>query len=131
MLALVTPLQTSARRQRTQVYLWSAVIFVVFSILVSIFKVKNRGTLCVSCCGDPQLSLCVDNDDYDSVSVQAAVLSAVQAQTLKDQKRKKQPVRIAMQSGMVMLALNNVFIGTHPNRSLRYALIPFDMLAIL
>ncbi|KIJ69370.1 hypothetical protein HYDPIDRAFT_145351 [Hydnomerulius pinastri MD-312] len=43
MLTIVTPYQKSPARQRTQVYLWTAVNFVVFSILVSLFRVKNRG----------------------------------------------------------------------------------------
>lgn len=43
MLILVTPLQSSPARQRTQVYLWTAVIFILFSVLVSFFRVKNRG----------------------------------------------------------------------------------------
>ncbi|KAH7889676.1 hypothetical protein F5I97DRAFT_1801624 [Phlebopus sp. FC_14] len=43
MLTVVTPYQRSPIRQRTQVYLWTAVNFIVFSILVSLFRVKNRG----------------------------------------------------------------------------------------
>lgn len=45
MLTLVTPLQSSPGRQRAQVYLWTGVILVVFSILISLFRVKNRGEL--------------------------------------------------------------------------------------
>ena len=44
MLTLITPYQTNPSRQRLQVYLWSAVILVMFSVLVSLFRVKNRGT---------------------------------------------------------------------------------------
>jgi oligosaccharyltransferase complex subunit gamma len=44
MLTLVAPLQTSPTRQRIQIYLWSGVIFVLFSVLVSFFKLKNSGT---------------------------------------------------------------------------------------
>ncbi|GBE82000.1 Dolichyl-diphosphooligosaccharide--protein glycosyltransferase subunit 3 [Sparassis crispa] len=43
MLILVTPAQLSPSRQRAQVYLWTAVIFIMFSVLISFFKVKNRG----------------------------------------------------------------------------------------
>ncbi|PFH54341.1 hypothetical protein AMATHDRAFT_135782 [Amanita thiersii Skay4041] len=43
MLILVIPKQASPTRQRIQVYLWSAVIVIVYSILVSLFRVKNRG----------------------------------------------------------------------------------------
>ncbi|KAH7926327.1 hypothetical protein BV22DRAFT_1118985 [Leucogyrophana mollusca] len=43
MLTVVTPHQLSPTRQRTQVYLWTAVNLIVFSILVSLFRVKNRG----------------------------------------------------------------------------------------
>ncbi|KAJ7109393.1 oligosaccharyl transferase subunit OST3/OST6 family [Mycena epipterygia] len=43
MLTMVIPYQTSAQRQRFQIYLWSAIIMVVYSILVVLFKVKNRG----------------------------------------------------------------------------------------
>ena len=43
MLTLITPHQTSPSRQRLQVYLWSGVIFVMFSVLISLFRVKNRG----------------------------------------------------------------------------------------
>ncbi|KAM6500509.1 oligosaccharyl transferase subunit OST3/OST6 family [Amanita muscaria] len=40
---LVIPYQTSPTRQRLQVYLWTAVIVIVYSIIVSLFRVKNRG----------------------------------------------------------------------------------------
>ncbi|KZT67725.1 hypothetical protein DAEQUDRAFT_745980 [Daedalea quercina L-15889] len=43
MLTLVVPRQTSPSRQRMQVYLWTGVIFVMYSVLVSLFKEKNRG----------------------------------------------------------------------------------------
>ncbi|ETW85897.1 hypothetical protein HETIRDRAFT_432477 [Heterobasidion irregulare TC 32-1] len=43
MLTLVAPLQGSPSRQRTQIYLWSGVILILFSVLVSFFRVKNRG----------------------------------------------------------------------------------------
>ena len=43
MLTLVTPYQTHPYRQRLQIYLWSGVIFVMFSVLISLFRVKNRG----------------------------------------------------------------------------------------
>ncbi|KAI0748221.1 oligosaccharyl transferase subunit OST3/OST6 family [Daedaleopsis nitida] len=42
MLTLVTPYQTNPSRQRAQVYLWSAVILVMFSVLISLFRVKNK-----------------------------------------------------------------------------------------
>ncbi|KAI0093954.1 oligosaccharyl transferase subunit OST3/OST6 family [Irpex rosettiformis] len=43
MLTLVAPYQTSKSRQQLQVWLWSIVIFVMFSVLISLFRVKNRG----------------------------------------------------------------------------------------
>ncbi|EKM55563.1 uncharacterized protein PHACADRAFT_144077 [Phanerochaete carnosa HHB-10118-sp] len=43
MLTMVAPYQTSPRRQQWQVWLWSAVICIIFSVLVSLFRVKNRG----------------------------------------------------------------------------------------
>ncbi|KAG9318502.1 hypothetical protein JVU11DRAFT_593 [Chiua virens] len=43
MLTIVTPYQKSPGRQRTQVYLWTFVNFLVFSILISVFRIKNRG----------------------------------------------------------------------------------------
>lgn len=43
MLTLVAPYQTSKARQQMQVWLWSIVIFVMFSVLISLFRVKNRG----------------------------------------------------------------------------------------
>lgn len=43
MLTMVTPTQMSPTRQRIQVYVWTSVIFVVFSILIALFKIKNRG----------------------------------------------------------------------------------------
>jgi len=43
MLTVVVPYQTSASRQRTQIYLWTSVILIVYSMLVSIFRIKNRG----------------------------------------------------------------------------------------
>jgi oligosaccharyltransferase complex subunit gamma len=48
MLIMVIPYQTSPNRQRLQVYLWTGVIMIVYSILVSIFRVKNRGTVSFS-----------------------------------------------------------------------------------
>ncbi|KAI6005925.1 hypothetical protein EDD15DRAFT_2154727 [Pisolithus albus] len=43
MLILLAPQQSSPSRQRTQIYIWTALNFVMFSVLVSIFRVKNRG----------------------------------------------------------------------------------------
>ncbi|KAH9926214.1 oligosaccharyl transferase subunit OST3/OST6 family [Fomitopsis serialis] len=43
MLTLVVPSQMSPSRQRMQVYLWTGVIFVMYSVLVSLFKEKNKG----------------------------------------------------------------------------------------
>ena len=43
MLTMVTPTQMSPARQRTQVYVWTAVIMIIFSILVSLFRLKNKG----------------------------------------------------------------------------------------
>ncbi len=45
MLTLVAPYQTSKSRQQMQVWLWSIVVFVMFSVLISLFRVKNRGKL--------------------------------------------------------------------------------------
>ncbi len=43
MLTMVTPYQTSPGRQKAQIWLWNIVIFIMFSVLISIFRVKNRG----------------------------------------------------------------------------------------
>ncbi|CAL1704424.1 unnamed protein product [Somion occarium] len=43
MLTIVTPYTSSPKRQRAQVYLWSIVIFIMYSVLLSLFRVKNRG----------------------------------------------------------------------------------------
>ncbi|PPQ66066.1 hypothetical protein CVT26_010808 [Gymnopilus dilepis] len=43
MLILVVPHQKSPQRQRLQVYLWTGVTMIVYSVLVSLFRVKNRG----------------------------------------------------------------------------------------
>ncbi|KDR81638.1 hypothetical protein GALMADRAFT_239708 [Galerina marginata CBS 339.88] len=43
MLILVVPYQSSPHRQRMQVYLWTGVTMIVYSVLVSLFRVKNRG----------------------------------------------------------------------------------------
>lgn len=43
MLTVVIPKQASPNRQRLQIYLWTAVILIVYSILVSLFRAKNRG----------------------------------------------------------------------------------------
>ncbi|KAJ3489078.1 hypothetical protein NLI96_g2379 [Meripilus lineatus] len=43
MLTVVTPYTVSPKRQKAQVYLWSIVIFIMYSVLISLFKVKNRG----------------------------------------------------------------------------------------
>ena len=43
MLISITPRQTSPHRQRLQVYLWTGVIMIVYSVLLSLFRVKNRG----------------------------------------------------------------------------------------
>lgn len=49
MLTIVAPYQKSPARQRTQVYLWTFVNFFVFSILVSLFGIKNKGMFCSFC----------------------------------------------------------------------------------
>jgi len=43
MLIMIVPYQSSPQKQRMQVYLWSAVILIIYSVLVSLFRVKNRG----------------------------------------------------------------------------------------
>lgn len=43
MLILIVPYQTSPQRQRMQVYVWTGVTMIVYSVLVSLFRVKNRG----------------------------------------------------------------------------------------
>ncbi|KAF8212220.1 oligosaccharyl transferase subunit OST3/OST6 family [Mycena galopus ATCC 62051] len=43
MLTMVIPYQATAQRQRFQIYLWSTIIMLVYSILIVLFKVKNRG----------------------------------------------------------------------------------------
>ncbi|RDB21052.1 Dolichyl-diphosphooligosaccharide--protein glycosyltransferase subunit 3 [Hypsizygus marmoreus] len=43
MLILVVPRQTSPSRQRVQVYLWTGVFMIMYSMLVSLFRIKNRG----------------------------------------------------------------------------------------
>ncbi|KAF8636581.1 hypothetical protein AX17_003392 [Amanita inopinata Kibby_2008] len=43
MLIVVVPKQTSPLRQKVQVYLWTIIIMIVYSILVSLFRIKNRG----------------------------------------------------------------------------------------
>ena len=43
MLINITPRQTSPHRQRLQVYLWTGVIMLVYSVLVSLFRLKNKG----------------------------------------------------------------------------------------
>ncbi|PCH38076.1 oligosaccharyl transferase subunit OST3/OST6 family [Wolfiporia cocos MD-104 SS10] len=43
MLTLVVPNQTSASKQRLQIYLWTGVVFIMYSVLISIFREKNRG----------------------------------------------------------------------------------------
>ncbi|KAJ7172460.1 hypothetical protein C8R46DRAFT_1086003 [Mycena filopes] len=43
MLIMVIPYQATAHRQRFQIYLWSTIIMLVYSILIVLFKVKNRG----------------------------------------------------------------------------------------
>jgi hypothetical protein len=43
MLIMVVPYQTSPQRQRMQIYLWTAVIMIMYSVLVSLFRIKNGG----------------------------------------------------------------------------------------
>jgi oligosaccharyltransferase complex subunit gamma len=43
MLMFVTPTQMSPSKQRAQVYVWTLVIMMIFSVLISLFRVKNRG----------------------------------------------------------------------------------------
>nr|GAT58663.1 predicted protein [Mycena chlorophos] len=43
MLIMVIPHQGTGSRQRLQVYLWTTIIVLVYSILIVLFKVKNRG----------------------------------------------------------------------------------------
>lgn len=45
MLIMIVPYQSSPHRQRMQVYLWWIVITIVYSVLVSLFRVKNRGKI--------------------------------------------------------------------------------------
>ncbi|OSX65078.1 hypothetical protein POSPLADRAFT_1178709 [Postia placenta MAD-698-R-SB12] len=42
MLTLIVPNNLSPQRQRMQVYLWAGVIFIMYSVLVSLFREKNR-----------------------------------------------------------------------------------------
>ncbi|KAJ3507875.1 hypothetical protein NLJ89_g6060 [Agrocybe chaxingu] len=42
MLIMAVPYQPSPQRQRMQVYLWTGVILIVYSVLVSLFRVKHR-----------------------------------------------------------------------------------------
>ncbi|KAF8894631.1 oligosaccharyl transferase subunit OST3/OST6 family [Infundibulicybe gibba] len=43
MLTMIIPYQASPQRQRVQVYLWTGVIVIIYSVLLSLFRVKNRG----------------------------------------------------------------------------------------
>ncbi|KAI0035077.1 oligosaccharyl transferase subunit OST3/OST6 family [Vararia minispora EC-137] len=43
MLALVAPRQTSQTKQTLQVYIYTGLIFFLFSVLISVFRIKNRG----------------------------------------------------------------------------------------
>ncbi|KAF7304898.1 hypothetical protein MKEN_01204100 [Mycena kentingensis (nom. inval.)] len=43
MLTMVIPNQSTGQRQRVQVYLWTTIITLVYSILIVLFKAKNRG----------------------------------------------------------------------------------------
>jgi hypothetical protein len=43
MLISIIPRQTSPHRQRLQVYLWTGVIVILYSVLISLFRLKNRG----------------------------------------------------------------------------------------
>lgn len=47
MLIMIVPYQSSPYRQRMQVYLWWIVIILVYSVLVSLFRVKNRGKIII------------------------------------------------------------------------------------
>ncbi len=58
MLIMVVPYQTSPQRQRMQIYLWTAVIMIMYSVLVSLFKIKNGGTFIL-------LVYCVCITDYE------------------------------------------------------------------
>jgi len=42
-LFMLVPRVPSPARQRTAIYLWTGVIFILFSVLVSFFRVKNQG----------------------------------------------------------------------------------------
>jgi len=42
-LTVIVPRQQSPAKQRVQVYIWTGVIVVLYSVLVSLFKLKNRG----------------------------------------------------------------------------------------
>ncbi|KAG6818101.1 hypothetical protein H0H87_000005 [Tephrocybe sp. NHM501043] len=59
MLVMVVPYQSSAGRQRLQVYLWTGVFVVVYSVLVSLFRVKNRGTYILL-----QISASITNNNF-------------------------------------------------------------------
>ncbi|TFK29952.1 dolichyl-diphosphooligosaccharide-protein glycotransferase [Coprinopsis marcescibilis] len=43
MLTVVVPYQQSPTKQRMQIWIWTGVIVIIYSVLVSVFRVKNRG----------------------------------------------------------------------------------------
>jgi len=43
MLILVVPHQSSPQKQRMQIFIWTGVTVILYSVLVSLFKIKNRG----------------------------------------------------------------------------------------
>ena len=67
MLTLVVPRQLSPSRQRMQIYLWTGVLFVMYSVLVSLFKEKNRGTP-----SDSHMTMSNRSRTIPRLSVQAA-----------------------------------------------------------
>jgi oligosaccharyltransferase complex subunit gamma len=45
MLILVVPHQSSPQKQRLQIVLWTGITMVMYSVLVALFRIKNRGWL--------------------------------------------------------------------------------------
>jgi len=48
MLILVVPHQSSPQKQRLQIVLWTGITMVMYSVLVALFRIKNRGLLPLS-----------------------------------------------------------------------------------
>jgi len=72
MLILVVPHQSSPQKQRLQIVLWTGITMVMYSVLVALFRIKNRGWLPLS----SPISFLISHHDRISLQTLFIMLSS-------------------------------------------------------